>query len=299
MTHWPHRAYNRGRWPNDLGTLNLLGPSVTRRAIAAIQSFETLGLGAPLRADEANVQADAFEHVMTHVGKYDFGGETEPLQAASDRISVAIHGMTNSHIDAFSHVGHHGLSFNDAPFEEVATHAGASRFTIMDMPAIVTRGWLVDVPRARGLPALRPGSPVTPADLLHLEGLIEPGDAIVVRTGRYATRVIAADDPEAEDNHGNWSGLHVECMDLVAKWDLSTIATDSSGDNFPSTTSECSVPIHIITEGYLGLPLIHHLDLEEIGRRLAGRDRKDFFFSVAPLKIVGGTGSPVNPLAII
>jgi kynurenine formamidase len=299
MTQWPYKAFNRGRWPNDLGTLNLLGPDCVKRAVASIMSHEVLSLGAPLRIDDAKLRTDAYEHQMVQVGKYDYSPEAEPVQSASDKFSVAIHGMTNSHIDAFSHVGHRGLAFNDVPFQDVVSMEGAKKFSIMDNPAIVTRAWLVDVPKARGLPALRPGTPVLPADIAHLEGHIAPGDALVIRTGRYATKVVTADDPEAADNHGNWSGLHVDCLELVEKWDVVTVATDSSGDNFPSTTPECSVPIHVITESYLGLPLIHHLDLEAIATKFIDRGRTDFYFCVAPLKVVGGTGSPVSPTAVI
>lgn len=299
LDSWPYRTFNRGRWANDLGTLNLLGPHVIKRAVAAIQSYESLGLGAPLRADDINRDARAFEHEMVYVGKYRFGPEEEPLQAASDRVCVSVHGMTNSHIDAFSHLGHKGVSFNDVPFDDIVSMEGAKRFTIMDMPAIVTRAWFVDVPRQRGIRALKPGTPVVPGDLQHLEKHVEPGDAIVVRTGRYATQVVTPDDPEAADDHGNWSGLHVDCLDLVAKWDLSTVATDSPGDNFPSTTPECSVPIHIICEAYIGLPLVHHLYLEDLAVKFSTRSRADFLFCVAPLRIAGGTGSPVNPTAII
>jgi len=88
-------------------------------------------------------------------------------------------------------------------------------------------------------------------------------------------------------------------MELIAEWDVSVVATDSSGDNFPSTTPECSVPIHIVSEAYLGMPLVHHLDLEQLAKGMVGRTQKSFFFSVSPLKIDGGTGSPVNPVAII
>ncbi len=300
LPHWPGRTYNWNRWPNDRGTLNLLGVHTTRRAVAAIETFEVLALGAPLRIDDAGLDAQAYDHQMLHAGKYEFGPQAEPVQAAADRVAVAIHGMTNSHIDALCHAGHHGHSFNGSRFEDnVRTGAPAQRLTIMDNPGIVTRAWFVDVPAQRGLATLKPGVPVTPEDLRPLEGRVEPGDALVVRTGRYAERVVRADDPEAADDHGNWCGMHHECMDMIARWDVSTLATDSSGDNFPSTTSECSVPIHIHTEVYLGLPLIHHLDLEEMARRIPARATPAFMLTVAPLRIVGGTGSPVSPLAIL
>ncbi|MBM3344918.1 MAG: cyclase family protein [Betaproteobacteria bacterium] len=300
LPYWPHRTYNWGRWSNDRGTLNLLDPGTTQRAIASVSTFETLALGAPLRADDAGLDAHAFSLDMLHAGKYDFGPTTEPVQAAGDRVCVSIHGMTNSHIDALCHAGHRGRSFNDSEFAvNVERGQPARRLTIMEMPTVVTRAWFVDVPRRRGVKALRPGTPVVPEDLAWLDGQVEPGDAVVVRTGRYATRVVRPDDPEAGDDHGNWSGLHVDCMEQVAAWELSTVATDSSGDNFPSTTSECSVPIHVLTEVYLGLPLLHHLDLEELGRRMQGRAGSAFMLIVAPLRVIGGTGSPVSPVAVI
>lgn len=300
LEHWPFRTYNWGRWPNDLGTLNLLGPAATRRALGSVQSHEQLALGAPLRSDDAGLDAAAFRHSMDHAGKYEFGPREEPVQATSDSFSVAIHGMTNSHIDAYCHCGHHGLSFNGTRFEDnVSTGAPARRFTVMDIPPIVTRAWFVDVPVQRGLHALKPGTAVTPEDLAWLEGRVEPGDALVIRTGRYATRVVRPDDPEAADDHGNWCGLHVDCVEQIHRWDASTVATDSSGDNFPSTTPHCSVPIHILTEVYLGLPLVHHLELEELSARMRARDRADFMLVVAPLRVTGATGSPVSPVAVL
>ena len=300
LSYWPYKTYNWGRWPNDRGTLNLLSAATTARAIASVKTHQTLALGAPLQADEIADDARTYQHTMMRVGDYIYGPEGEPVQEAADTVSVAIHGMTNSHIDAYNHVGHHGKSFNGANFtDNVSKDKGGSRYTIMDNPAIVTRAWLVDVPRAHGVPALKRGTPVVPDDLIHLQDQVKPGDALVIRTGRYATRVVRPDDPDAQDDHGNWSGLHVDCIELIAKWDIATVATDSSGDNFPSTTPECSVPIHILTEAYLGLPLIHHLYLEEIGELLAYRPSTDFMLTVAPLRIVGGTGSPISPIGII
>lgn len=299
LPDWPYRTYNWDRWDNDLGTLNLLDASTTARAIGAVEDHRTFALGAPLQVDEIAADSRTYQHKMMRVGDYMYGPDGEPVQEAADAVSVAVHGMTNSHIDAYNHVGHRGRAFNGSDFaDNVTKEHGGTRFTIMDIDSIVTRAWLVDVPRERGVDTLRRGDPVTPDDLAGLDGRVEPGDALVVRTGRYRSAVVTPDDPDAADDHGNWCGLHVDCMDLIARWDVATVATDSSGDNFPSTTAECSVPIHVLAEAYLGLPLVHHLFVEELADHLAGAGRAGFMFVVSPLRIVGGTGSPVSPLAI-
>jgi kynurenine formamidase len=301
LDHWPFKTYNRGRWKNDLGTLNLMSTTTVRRAFATVSSYENISIGSPLVSDGANPAAGQiiYQHEMTSYGRYAYAGPNEQLQSGADRITIDVHGMVNTHIDAFSHVGHDGVSFNNVPFADITTKDGAARFTIMDMPTIVTRAWLIDVPRNRGISSLEPGSPVLKSDLAPFTGKVEPGDAVVVRTGRRVVKPVSADDPHARDNHGNWSGMHVDCMDLIAEWDVGILATDGPGDNFPSTTPHCSVPIHIISEAYLGMPLVHSLDVEVLAEKLANRPSKAFMLSIAPLKIRGGTGSPVNPTAFI
>jgi kynurenine formamidase len=296
---WPYRTYNRGRWANDLGTLNLLDRKAVERAFQSVRNFENLSIGNNLVSEGATPGNIVYKHEMTSFGSYSFSASEEQLQNAADRITVDVHGMVNTHIDALSHVGHRGISFNDVPFTDFASENGVSRFTVLDMASIVTRAWLVDVPRQRGIDALDPGSPVLPTDFAFLDGKFLPGDALIVRTGRHRVAAVSADDPRAKDNHGNWSGLHVDCMELVAKWDVALVGTDGPGDNFPSTTAECSVPIHVISEGYLGMPLVHTLNLEQLAEKIAEREDKSFMLSIAPLRIAHGTGSPVNPTAII
>jgi hypothetical protein len=299
LDYWPYRTYNWGRWPNDRGTLNLIDEATVARALATPRTHQVFNLGSPLRRDEL-APGGGFSHRMLHAHKYDFGPKEEPVFEAADEFTVAIHGLANAHIDSFAHVGHKGRSFNGTRFDEIVSVEGAARrMSIDEMGGFVTRAWFVDAPGRRGLDFLKPGDPVVPDDLLPLEGRIQPGDALLIRTGRFAAPLVRPDDAEARDDHGNWSGLHVECVDLVDRWGISTVATDGPGDNFPSTCPECSVPIHILFEGYLGLPLIHHLDLETLPRVLADREDKAVMLVVAPLVLLRGTGSPVNPLAII
>lgn len=303
LDYWPYQTYNWNRWDNNRGTLNLADKAATARGMASVQSHDILTLGSVMRGDDVLHETDYdcdFKHELLRAGKYDFGPSTEQAFESGDRFTIAIHGMVNAHIDALCHVGHHGLSFNGIPFEEVVTlETGVRKFDVIDLGSLVTRAWFIDVPEMRGLKSLEPGDPVTAEDLMHFDGRVQPGDAIVVRTGRFAARVVLPGEEDSRDDHGNWSGLHVDCIDILAQWDAATIATDGPGDNFPSTTPDCSVPIHILTEAYLGLPLIHHLNLEQLSKSMASREDKSFLFMAAPLQIKGGTGSPLSPLAVL
>ena len=301
LDYWPYRTFNWRRWPDQRGALNLIDAAATTRGSRLSKHIRSSVLA--LRGDyvlgDTAYDCD-YRHELLRAGKYDFGPSDEPVLESGDRISIATHGMTNSHIDAYCHVGHHGRTFNGERFEDVVTlQGGATRYTMPALGGFATRAWFVDVPASRGLTHLEPGDPVTPEDLRSFASRVQPGDALVVRTGRFSAPLLLPDAAEAEDAHGHWSGLHLECIDMIAEWDVATVATDGPGDNFPSTSAHCSVPIHVLCEVYLGLPLIHHLDLESVANAMAGRDEKRFLFVVAPLVIEGGTGSPVSPTAIL
>lgn len=303
LGYWPYRTYNWGRWDNGRGTLNLVDAQATQRGLQSAKTHQVLTLGSSLRDD--NVLGDTdydceFSHTLLRAGKYDFGPPEEKLLESGDRIAIAVHGMINPHIDAFCHVGHHGFSFNGERFENVVSmETGVRKYDVAELGGIVTRGWFIDVPAQRGLAHLKPGDPVTPDDLQPFDGRVEPGDALIIRTGRFAAPLVHPGSEEARDDHGNWSGLHIDCIDVIARWQVATVATDGPGDNFPSSSEHCSVPIHVLSEVYLGLPLIHHLDLEGLSGAMASRGSKAFLFVVAPLRIQGGTGSPVNPVSVL
>ncbi len=118
------------------------------------------------------------------------GTATEGMGA--DYFAIASHGFATSHIDALCHIFHDGKLYNGYPAEAVTAH-GATKLGIHRLrDGIVTRGVLLDIPALRGVDALEPGEPVFPEDLEAAEeqaGLtVRPGDALLVRTGRWQWR---------------------------------------------------------------------------------------------------------------
>lgn len=292
---WPGDFGNWNRWPNFDGTLNLLTPERVVRAAALVRSGTVVSLARPLDALPRPEGADPeFAHRITAVGEHRPG-----RHAAMDRVELDLHSLVNTHLDALPHVGHDGKGFNGVAFDDMVDDTGASIAAIDAMPPIVGRGVLVDVARSRGVDHLEPGDYVRPEEIDAAAATVEPGDILLVRTGATrGPRRLPGDAGASGDPLGDWAGLHVDCLQVVADRDVALLGTDSTTDTFPSPTPE-SLSIHVVAEVYLGLPLLHSLDLDELGRRCADARRTDFLFVTAPLKISGATGSPVAPVCIL
>lgn len=295
---WPGHYGNWGRWPNDRGTLNLVTDEVVRRAADTVTSGEVLHLSRPLDVTDPpyypEAAPSAFQHEIITAWGSNAGGD---VQAASDQIAVQNHGLTVTHLDAICHIGWRGRLFDDVPLEDAVTlDHGARRFAIDDQPAIVTRAVVADVARLRGVDRFEPGDPVLPDELRAAAPDLRPGDALLVRTGAWTAPPAPREDG---DRYGRLTGLHVECMDFVREQDVAVLGTDGPGDNFPVTTSACNLPIHVLALVFLGLPLLHNLDLEVLADRCAETARRTCLLSVGALHIPRGTGSPVTPVAVL
>lgn len=292
---WPNDFGNWQRWPGADGTLNLLSFERVVAAARLVRTGQAFSCARPLTALPRPPEAEQeFAHRMTSVGEF-----REGRHAAMDRVELDLHSIVNTHLDALSHVGHRGSGFNGIPFDEMVDADGASFASIDVMPPIVGRAVLVDVARMRGVPYIEPGGYVRPEELEVVAQQLGTGDILLVRTGRWqAPRRLPGDEGASGEPLGDWPGLHVDCMQFVADHDVSLLGTDSTTDTFPSPTPR-ALSIHMLAEVYLGLPLLHSMDLDAVAEACATQQRNDFLFCVAPLKITGGTGSPVAPICIL
>jgi kynurenine formamidase len=216
----------------------------------------------------------------------------------ADYFALAPHGFATSHIDALCHIFYEGKLFNGYDTGTVTAH-GATRLGIHHLQdGIVTRGVLLDIPAVRGVDALEPGEAIFPEDLEAAEeraGLrVRPGDALLVRTGRWVWRA----------THGPWNiaaqaaGLDAACLPWLRERDVATLGSDAVSDVMPSRVEGVGMPIHEIAIVALGLHLMDNLDLDALAAACAEERRWEFFFVVAPLVLRRGTASPVNPIAV-
>ena len=163
---------------------------------------------------------------------------------------------------------------------------------------MVTRGILIDIPRLKNVPYLEPGTPVFPEDIEVWEKMagvkIGPGDAIFLRTGCWARR--AALGPW---NVGQSSaGYHASVAPFLKARGVAFLGSDVGQDVIPSLVEGMPYPVHTLSIVALGINILDNQDLEAVAETAARLKRWEFMLTVGPIAVPGGTGSPVNALAI-
>ncbi len=283
---------NWGRWgpADERGALNLITPEKRKEAAALVKD----GVSVSLAHDVTKQRADdspPFEHKMIETG-------TNSKTGASDSYAVQYHGFTVTHLDALCHVFWKGKMFNGFAQQEV-TDSGAAKLAVnRAKDGIVTRGVLVDLPRLLGNKYLEGSRAILPEDLDRWEKQsklrVKPGDALLFRTGRWARRAAEG----SWDIMKNSAGLHSSCLPWLKQRDVAVVGSDLATDVMPSGIATIVLPVHLVLINGMGVPILDNLDLEAVSEAAVKRGRWEFLLTVAPLPVEGGTGSPVNPIAI-
>jgi kynurenine formamidase len=251
-----------------------------------IQTGETVSLAHDFLTEAA---VDAAEPYQLQMAIDQDGG------FSSDRIEVSFHGITYSHLDGLCHLFYNDKVFGGTDVDEVVTDDGCNRMDTTAMKGgLVTKGVLVDAARLKGVDYLPPGTTLYPEDIEAWEeqtgATIEPGDALLLRTGRWARR--ADTGPTTE-----MSGWDATVMPFFAERDIALLGADSVHEA-PLSVPGLLAPIHRYAIVARGMNLLDNLDLEALAETAARLNRWEFMLVVAPLRVPGGTGSPVNPIAI-
>ena len=147
------------------------------------------------------------------------------------------------------------------------------------------------------MPYLEPGTPVFPEDLDAWEkktGVkVGPGDAVFVRTGRWARREKVGPWKVGE----NVAGLHASVAPWFKARDVTVLGGDGPQDVIPSLVEGVNLPVHTLFIVSMGVYIFDHMDLEAVADTATRLNRWDFMFTAAPTPIVGGTGFPLNAIA--
>jgi kynurenine formamidase len=279
---------NWGRWGADdqLGSANLVTPAKRKQAAALVKTGETVSLAHNPLTEKADDNANPFEHTMLRGNNM-------------DRYAVSYHGYAHSHIDALCHILYKDQTYNGYARADVNTEKGCTKLGIQNLKnGIVTRGILIDIPRLKNVPYLEPGTAVYVEDLEAWEkksGVkVASGDAVLLRTGRWARR----------DKLGPWNvgqsaaGLHASVAPWIKARGVAFLGSDAAEDVTPSMVEGVALPVHTLMITALGINRLDTQDLEALGATAAKLNRWEFMLTIAPVPVTGGTGFPLNAIAM-
>ncbi len=212
----------------------------------------------------------------------------------NEEVVVTQLGQVGTQFDALPHIGIGDLLYNCLKADEIVTRAGFTKLGVEKVGALFTRGVLLDVAAVKGVPMLDAGYEVTVADLeaaVQRQNVkIGAGDAVFIHTGWGKLWM--------KDNakyNGGQPGPNVEGGEWLAKLNPMLVGADNWGIEVrPNPNKDLAFPVHQLLLTTHGIFLLENLDLEALAR-----DRvSEFAFIIQPLKLKGGTGSTVAPIAV-
>ena len=291
---------NWGRWGKDdqMGAVNLITPATRKRALASVKEGFSISLARRAEIEPAIDNPRPISRVMNAARGTGANPAAVPsdISGAGDTYTISYHGLVHTHMDAFCHRAYKGKMYNGMPMTAVTDKACDAGSIYAWKDGIITRAVLMDIPRLKGVEYLEPGTRIYPEDLdawvKQARLKIEPGDAVFIRTGRWALR-----DAKGPYNTNQLAGLYITCAEWLRKHDVAILGSDGAEDVHPSGIDGITEPIHALVLVAMGMPIFDNLDLEAVGREAAKRKRWEFLVTASPVAVPGATGSVLNPIA--
>ncbi len=215
--------------------------------------------------------------------------------AANDMFTMGSH--VGTHMDALAHVSQDGKLFGGVDAYENQIGGRLKQLGIDTVAPVVCRGILLDIAGLKNVATLDPGTGITADDLLaaaEREGITpRQGDAVLVRSGWSANWT----NPSVYiGEKAGVPGVDPSGAELVARWGARLTGHDSVAyEQIRPGMGHSLLPVHRILLVEHGIHIVENLNLDELARDHA----HEFLFIVSPLKMVGATGSPVRPVAVV
>ncbi len=275
---------------DERGAANLIGPETVLRATKLIKTGKVYELGKELSPN------------MPFFGERRFSIQTKRTsnpaatnkQRSNEEIVTTEIGQVGTQFDALNHQGIADMLYNCNKIDDVATRNGFTKLGVEKVGSIFTRGVLIDIAALKGVETLAIDYEITIKDLqdaMAKQGVtIEKGDAIFIYTGWG----LLWNKDNAKFVSGQ-PGIGAPAAEWLAKQNIVLIGSDNWGiEVFPNPDKQIRLPVHAITLVINGIYLLENMELAALSKDKV----YEFAFIVEPLKIKGGSGSTVAPIAV-
>jgi kynurenine formamidase len=275
---------------DERGSANHQKPAAVMNAAKLIKTGEVIEIGHVLSDKMPFFGTRRFD---VHA-KRTFMNPPSNRRGSNEEIVISEIGQVGTQFDGFAHQTHENSWYNCYKVDENTTRTGFNKLGVHNVGALFTRGVLIDVAAFKGVDILPDTYEITVEDL---EGALkkqnttlQAGDAVLINTGWH--KLWAKDNARYVKS---CPGLGVK----AAEWLIAKDPMLLGSDNWPVEVSpnpdpQLSLPVHQLALVVNGVHLLENLKLDE----LAQKQVYEFAFVMQPLKIQGGTGSTVAPIAV-
>ena len=275
---------------DERGAANLQSAESVLAAARLIRDGKTYELGkvldgtipmSPGRTFALNVQRTSGPN-----GRNQQGGNEETVFTELGQMGTQFDGLAHQQLGPYL--------YNCVEAEKVARRGGFTRLGVEKAGSFFARGVLLDIAALKGVDMLPDDYMITVADIeaamARQNVEVRKGDAVLIRTGWG--RLWTVDNARFIKGE---PGIGLEAAEFLVKRNVMIVGSDNwAVEVRPYPDRGLFLPVH----GYLlnvnGVYLIENLDLEALARDKVN----EFAFVVAPLKLRGGTGSSVAPIAV-
>ncbi len=275
---------------DERGSGNHMKPQSVLNAAKLIKTGEVIELAHVLNDKMPFFGTRRFDMHM----KRTFLNQFSNMRGSNEEIVISEIGQVGTQFDGFAHQTHLNSWYNCFKVDENATRSGFNKLGVHNVGSLITRGVLIDVAGFKGVEMLGDNYEITVADLegaLKKQNVtLQPGDAVIINTGWG--KLWAKDNARFVKS---CPGIGVKAAEWLIAKDPMLLGSDNwPVEVAPNPDKQVSLPVHQIALVVNGVHLLENLKLDE----LAAKGVSEFAFIMQPLKIQGGTGSTVAPIAV-
>jgi kynurenine formamidase len=301
------RVDNWGRWGADdqLGTLNYITPEVRKAAAACVRTGKVFSLAvpfgrsgpAPLDGPRLNAQLTMLQSGADLHGSDGMGG-VPGYGFADDMVTMAI--SSGTQWDGLSHFFHDYKMYNGHDCHLVGSTGTPVNSAAVLADKLVTRGVLVDLPRAAGVDWLEPTHRVSIEEIENAlerqKAEVREGDILLIRTGNMLRA--RQDDGWVEYAKHPEPGPTVEVLPWLHDKRVAGIATDNWAVEAVPSRGPLMFPVHGVAIVHMGLLMGEIFDLEALAADCAEDGVYEFMLNGGALPFTGAVSAPCNPVAV-
>ena len=272
------------------GSGNHMNAQTVLRAARLIRTGEVFELGRVL-SDSMPLSAGRRFEVVTKRSRQDPGSNH---RGSNEELVVSEIGQVGTQFDTFSHQMIANSLYNCLKLDDISSRTGFTKLGVENVGALMTRGVMLDVAAFKGVDMLPGTYEITPQDLQQTlarqQQTLQPGDAVIIHTGWG--KLWGKDNARFQASS---PGIGVAAAEWLARQDPMLVGSDNGAVEIsPNPDRQLAGPVHQIMLVVNGIHLLENLRLDG----LAASQVYEFALIVEPLKIQGGTGSTVAPIAI-